>query len=109
MEAYLALCSPTMGNSLTIQYREKLQRRQFKHLRKITGAPWYIRNSNIHKYLKVFLVREEIKIANINYVSRITEYLTHLIRDLLAFEGHSHLKRVQTNNLADKIASDERV
>lgn len=78
---------------------EKLQRRQSRLLRIITGAPWYMRNSNIHKDLKVPLVREEIKIASVNYISRITEHPNRLVRDLLVFEGHRRLKRVQTNDL----------
>ena len=80
---------------------EKLQRRQSKHLRIITKAPWYIRNSNIHIVLKDLpLVREEIKIASVNCVSRIIEHPNRLVTDLRVFEGvHRRLKRLQTNDL----------
>ena len=56
-------------------------------------SPWCIRNSNIHKDLKALVVREEIKIANVNYVSRSSEH-PNRVRDLLVFEGHRHLNRI---------------
>ena len=78
---------------------EKLQRRQSKILRIITGAPWYVRNSNIHKDLNVPFVREEIKKATTNYAKKLLNHHNRLARDLLLFESYRRLKRVQTTDL----------
>ncbi len=39
---------------------ELLQRTQAKILRSITNAPWYIRNINIHKDLKIKTIKEMV-------------------------------------------------
>ena len=40
---------------------ENIQRTQNKILSMITAAPWYVKNSNIHKDLKVPFIKDEIK------------------------------------------------
>lgn len=75
---------------------EKIQRRQNKILRMITGAPWYVKNSNIHKDLQVPLVKCEI----LNYVDKyLTKLETHpnpLARNILQHDGHTRLKKKDT-------------
>ena len=78
---------------------EKLQRRQSKLLRIITGAPWYVRNSNIHKDLNIPTIREEIKNSSIKYMKKLSEHPNPLARDLLTFEGHRRLRRMETLDL----------
>lgn len=78
----------------------KLQRRQSKILRMITCAPWYIRNNNIHKDLNIPTIREEIIKLCTSYVAKVTGHPNPYARDLLLFEGHRRLKRVQTFDLA---------
>lgn len=78
---------------------EKLQRRQSKLLRMITCAPWYIKNNNIHRDLNIPTIREEIKKATTSYLIKLLSHPNHLARNLLLFEGHSRLKRLQTMDL----------
>ena len=78
---------------------EKIQRRQSKLLRIITGAPWYVRNSNIHRDLNIPTIREEIKNSCINYMKKLAEHPNPLARDLLTFEGHRRLRRLETLDL----------
>ncbi len=44
-----------------------------KLLRIITGAPWYISNSNLHKYLNIPTIRDEIKNSTTSYTRRLAE------------------------------------
>lgn len=77
----------------------KLQRRQSKILRIITGAPWYIRNANIHEDLNMPTVEEEVKTYCRCYVSKLYDHPNILARELLNFEGHSRLKKKNTLDL----------
>ena len=79
---------------------EKLQRKQSALLRSITGAPWYIRNSNIHRDLNVPIIREEIKLSCLTYLSKLMDHPNPLARELLSFEGHRRLRRTETLDFA---------
>ena len=74
----------------------KLQRRQSNILRSITGAPWYIRNANIHKDLNILTVEEEIKKLCRKYLNKLSEHPNNLARQLLLFGGHDRLRRRDT-------------
>lgn len=71
----------------------KLQRRQSNILRLITGAPWYIRNANIHKDLNMPLVKEEIQKNCRSYASKLSTHPNTLARELLNHEGRRRLRR----------------
>ena len=81
---------------------EKLQRRQSKLLRLITGAPWYLRNNNIHNDLNVPTVKEEIKNVCTKYVSKLANHPNPLAQDLLAYAGHRRLRKLDTLDLAQR-------
>lgn len=78
----------------------KLQRRQSKILRYITGDPWFIRNDNIHKDLNIPSVRDEIEKYCSKYISKLASHPNPLAQNLLSFRGHSRLKRVDTLAIA---------
>lgn len=77
----------------------KLQRRQSKLLRLITGAPWFVRNDNIHRDLNISSVQEEIKRFCTKYITKLQVHPNHLARQLLLFEGHQRLRRMDTLDL----------
>lgn len=77
----------------------KLQRRQSKILRTITGAPWFIRNDNIHRDLNIPTVQEEVKEYCQRYVSKLRDHPNTLARELLNFGGHSRLRKRNTLDL----------
>lgn len=77
----------------------KLQRRQSNILRLITGAPWYVRNANIHKDLNFPTVLDEIKEYCRSYVAKLSDHPNILARQLMNFEGHTRLRRRCTLNL----------
>lgn len=79
---------------------EKLQKRQNKILRLITGDPWFIRNANIHKDLNIPLIRDEIKTFSSKYVRKLATHPNPLAQDLLSYNGHIRLKRIDTLALA---------
>lgn len=79
---------------------EKLQRRQSKILRTITGAPWYFKNSNLHKDLNIPKVVEEARKNSFNYVKKLIEHPNPLARNILSSDGHRRLKRKDTLDLA---------
>lgn len=79
---------------------EKLQRRQSKILRIITGAPWYFKNSNLHKDLNIPKVDEEARKHSFNYVKRLIVHPNPLARKILSSNGHRRLKRKDTLDLA---------
>lgn len=47
-------------------------------VRIITGALWYIRNTNFHKQLNIPIIRKEIKSNSRNYIRTLTEHLSRL-------------------------------
>lgn len=79
---------------------QKLQRRQSKLLRLIVGAPWYIRNENIHKDLNIPTVQQEIEKYTSKYLRKLHSHPNSLARELLLFEGHRRLRRTDTLDLA---------
>lgn len=72
---------------------EKIQRRQNKILRMLTAAPWYVKNSNIHKDLEMPYVKEEIQKHATTYLIKLESHPNILARTILEDRGHSRLKR----------------
>ena len=60
-----------------------IQRSQSRILRIITGAPWYIRNENIHKDLNIPLVKNEICRLQTNYKLKLELHPNPLARHLM--------------------------
>ena len=77
----------------------KLQRRQSTILRLITGAPWFMRNANIHRDLNIPTVVDEIQSHCRRYVERLAGHPNNLAREVLNFEGHSRLRRRDIQDL----------
>ena len=71
-----------------------IQRAQSKILRMITGAPWYLRNSNIHKDLQVPLVKDELDTLLQKYNVKITNHPNVLARSLGQTATSTRLKRL---------------
>jgi hypothetical protein len=60
----------------------RLQVLQFKCLRLITGAPWYLRNRQIHEDLDVPLFADHIRALTARFDSRLTDVENPLVRQL---------------------------
>ena len=71
----------TAGNTII----NIIQRTQSKILKTTTGAPWYIRNENIHGDLEVPLVKDEFKKLSVKYIIKLQTPLTYLQDFLLKF------------------------
>lgn len=69
--------------------------RQPKLLRIITGAPWYIINTNLHYDPNTPIIREEIKNNSTHCTRRLVEHQNHLVRNLITSEGHRRLTRLE--------------
>lgn len=72
---------------------ELIQRAQSKILRKITGAPWYIRNENLHNDLQVPLVREVFSNVKQKYLQKLTNHPNELAKALTNTTNVSRLRR----------------
>uniref|UniRef100_A0A034VFD2 Putative RNA-directed DNA polymerase from transposon X-element n=1 Tax=Bactrocera dorsalis TaxID=27457 RepID=A0A034VFD2_BACDO len=72
---------------------EILRRAQSKILRTITGAPWYIRNENIQRDLRIPDVRTEIEQRSAKYALKLSVHPNQLARSLLRVNRSSRLRR----------------
>lgn len=84
---------------------EKIQRQQNKILRMITAAPWYIKNSNIHKDLNIPVVKAEATKSASLYIKKLEFHPNPLARNILNYVGHIRLKRRDTAALLQTSAS----
>lgn len=76
---------------------EILQRFQNKVLRNITSAPWFTRNTEIHEYLEMPTVKQEIENRLRHYKRRLQQHSNPLAQDLLNTKGEVlRLKRPNT-------------
>ncbi|KAH8366867.1 hypothetical protein KR084_010520 [Drosophila pseudotakahashii] len=73
-----------------------IQRAQSKILRTITGAPWYVRNDNIHRDLGILPVKDEILKQKASYLTKLTSHPNQLARGLARV---SYRTRLQRNDL----------
>lgn len=79
--------------------REKLQRMQAKILRRITNAPWYIRNTTLHDDLGVKTVKETISEISMKYCTKLETHPNILARDILNQPKYRRLRRVDPLDL----------
>lgn len=77
---------------------DKIQRLQSNILRNITGAPWFVRNSNIHRDLEVPMVQEEILSQCTRYSMRLRRHPNALATNLL---HRSYFKRLKRKDAQD--------
>lgn len=78
----------------------KIQVCQNRILREILNAPWFIRNSDIHRDLKMATVKEEIKMAAQRYKIRLQEHVNIEAQHLLNTQGLTRrLKRIKPSDL----------
>lgn len=62
---------------------EILQRYQNKVLKTLTNAPWFTRNAEVHEYLEMPTVKEEIERSSIAYKKRLERHSNHLATKLI--------------------------
>lgn len=72
-----------------------IQRAQSKILRTITGAPWYMRNANIHRDLQVEFVEKVLETFKENYRNKLGRHKNPLARNLHQMGNASRLRRFQ--------------
>lgn len=84
------------ANESTIQSIQLLQN---KILRDIVKAPWYIRNSDIHRDLKISTVREEIQQVADNYEKRLHHHKNPEIPKLMEANITRRLNRYKPFDL----------
>ena len=70
-----------------------IQRFQSKTLRVITGAPWYMRNENIHRDLNIPTIKEEIEIAAKKYLTKLRNHPNPLANTLAHATSQTRLRR----------------
>ena len=79
--------------------REKIQRFQNKCLRAIANAGWYHRNYEIHDYLQVNSVEDEIKRRSASYQNRLHEHQNNLALELL--DNSTTTRRLKRTHVLD--------
>jgi hypothetical protein len=79
-----------------------IQTFQNKVLRCIVDAPWYVRNDNLHRDLKMELVSEEIKKQAVKHGQRVLQHVHTEIRQLLdTTSAVRRLRRTKPLDLMD--------
>jgi hypothetical protein len=81
---------------------EILERFQFKVLRMIVNAPWYVPNSLIPRDLSCPTVKDEIRRYSSHYSDRLCTHPNHLAVNLLQLPDTRHLRRFLPNDLPDR-------
>ena len=76
-----------------------IQTFQNKVLRCIVNAPWYIRNKDIHRDLKIPMVAEEIHKFAAKHRQRLQNHQNQLMPQLLEYTGLRKLKRTKPRDL----------
>jgi len=72
---------------------EKIQKVQNKILRQITGAPWFIKNANIHKDLQMPVVTDVVRKFIDKYKAKLQHHPNTSAHQLLLTSTISRLKR----------------
>ena len=78
---------------------EKIQKVQSKILRTICGAPWYVKNKNIHNDLKIDTINEEINKCSTRYSDKLRNHPNNLASELLNRNYIKRLKRSDTHDI----------
>lgn len=80
-----------------------IQRFQNKVLRSIVNAPWYIRNSDLHRDLGIPTVLEEINSRAKAHEKRLQEHINEEATILLNVYGVRRLQRIRPSDLARQL------
>lgn len=88
-----------LWGSASISNIELIQRAQSKILRAITGAPWFVRNQNIHSDLNIPMVKDEISSIKKKYSDKLKVHPNYLARNLLLSTNFTRLKRNDSNSV----------
>jgi hypothetical protein len=72
-----------------------LQRFQNNILRTVSNAPWFAKNSELHEYLNMPTIKEEVNKYATKYKERLQTHTNQLARDLVTNNDISRLKRWQ--------------
>lgn len=78
---------------------EILQRFQNKVLRTITNAPWFTRNTEVHEYLNIPLIKDEITKFSTKYQDRLQGHVNHLAINLL--DNSESVRRLKRQHVLD--------
>lgn len=79
---------------------DEIQLLQNKALRVIVNAPWYIRNTDLHRDLGFKTVKDEIQQQALNHKMRLENHPNELIPSLLITENlHRRLNRIKPHDL----------
>jgi hypothetical protein len=81
---------------------EILERFQFKALRLIVDAPWYVSNLHIRRDLQLPSIKEEISRSSLHYYNRLTTHPNDQVLALMAIPGTRRLRRHAPNDLPDR-------
>ncbi|GFY25120.1 probable RNA-directed DNA polymerase from transposon BS [Trichonephila clavipes] len=73
--------------SAAVTYLKKLLVFQNKHLRKITNAPWFVRNEMLHKDLKIDPILDFIKNQSKKFFDRLPQIPNQSIRVIPAYDN----------------------
>ena len=76
--------------TLTLSYSSDTRTAYFKSM---VNAPWFTRNSEVHKYLEMPLIKDEIRAANIAYKKRLHLHVNPLAVKLI--DGSADVKRLK--------------
>lgn len=82
---------------------EILQRFQNIALRTVSSAHWFVRNAEIHEYLEMPTVKEEVKNYTKKYKERLTTHTNKLAKNLLHTQDIRRLKRWHILDLDQRI------
>ncbi|KAH8316575.1 hypothetical protein KR067_010719, partial [Drosophila pandora] len=85
--------SQLWGNATSNSNIDIVQRAQSKIMRTITGAPWYVRNENIHRHLNILPVKDVIAEQKEKYFSKLLSHSNHLASGLTRLSNQSRLRR----------------
>jgi len=80
-------------SQLAKTHRKKLQTFQNKVLRRLTTAPWFIRNSNIHKDLKIPRVKDFLQNKQQKFLDKISTHRNPLLRNTFDYDPHPQTGR----------------
>lgn len=82
---YLTCIRPVMTYASVVfahasnRYINSLQAIQNRFLRRATGAPWYVRNFNLHKDLQIPTIRQYLKVSSNRYFDQAVNHTNPLI------------------------------
>lgn len=78
-----------------------IQRAEDSILKRISNAPWFIRNSEVHRHLQINTVKEEIDNHTSNYKHRLLHHPNKLAAQLVIPDEMRRLKRRHILELAE--------